>query len=75
MANKTPVIAYNTSSIPEVVSDSGILVEIDNEEQIFKAIEKLLRDNEFYDLISKKGLERAKYFSWEKTKEQIEAIF
>lgn len=75
MANKTPVIAYNTSSIPEVVSDSGILVEIDNEEQIFNAIEKLLTDNEFYDFISKKGLERAKYFSWEKTKEQIEAIF
>lgn len=73
MACGVPVVASNVCSLPEVVGDAGLLVDPMNVDSIAEGIYKVLSDKELrYDLI-KKGLKRAKLFSWEKTaKETIE---
>lgn len=61
-----PVIASNTSSIPEVVSDAGILVDVHNTLSISDALNKLLNDSIRHEYIIR-GLDRAKLFSWDST--------
>ena len=63
----TPVIASNTSSIPEVVGDAAILVNPYNTEDIFEAILKLVLNKELQNHLIQKGYERVKAFSWENT--------
>ncbi len=59
-----PVITSNTSSLPEVVGDSGILVDPHDTEQIAQAMLQLLSDTELRRFYVEKGLEKAKEFSW-----------
>lgn len=61
-----PVIASNTSSIPEVVGNGGILFDPFSEEDLIRSIESLMSDNMRYQLILK-GFEQEKKFSWDKT--------
>ncbi len=69
-----PVVASNTSSIPEVAGDAAVLVSPNNFMELAEAILKLISDRQFrQDLISK-GKTRAKLFSWENTaKKTLEA--
>ena len=62
-----PVITSNSSSLPEVVGDAGIMIDWDNDEQHIAAYEKYYFDKKYRDSMAKKGLERAKMFSWNKT--------
>ena len=66
-----PVITSNISSLPEVVGDAGIQINPKNNEELIKAYEKMYFDSEFRDNCKKKGLERAKLFSWEKCAKEI----
>jgi mannosyltransferase len=61
-----PVIASNTSSIPEVVGDAGILINPEDIEAMAAALEVLLDDNTRHKYIGR-GLARAKLFTWERT--------
>ena len=67
MACGAPVVASNTSSLPEVVGDAGILVNPKNPEDIFKAMRKVLLSSSLREEMSEKALKRAKNFSWKKT--------
>jgi len=66
MACGTPVIASNLSSLPEVAGEAGILIDPLEVEEIVQAMDKLSRDRELREELQKKGLERAKLFSWER---------
>jgi len=63
------VIATNTSSIPEVTSDAGILVNPDDVKALSEKIETLASNEELKNRLSKKSIEQAKKFSWLKTAE------
>ncbi|MFC1568318.1 glycosyltransferase family 4 protein [Candidatus Margulisiibacteriota bacterium] len=65
MACGLPVIASNASSLPEVVGDAGILVDPRRPDDIAAAMVRVLGDKELKDDLVRKGLERAKKFSWE----------
>ena len=69
-----PVIASNTSSIPEVVGDAGILINPEDTEAMATALEVLLDDNIRNKYIGR-GLERAMLFTWEKTAQKHIAIY
>lgn len=69
-----PVIASNTSSIPEVVGDAGILINPHDVNAIASALEKLLCD-ETRNYYIAKGLNRAELFSWEKTAQKYTEIY
>lgn len=67
MACGCPVIASNSSSLPEVVGDAGILVEPNNVEALVEAIFTVLHDEEFRRVLKEKGVQRASQFTWERT--------
>ncbi len=66
MACGVPVVAINRSSIPEVVGKAGALCE-PSAEDFAEAIAGLLADEKKRRELSKKGVARAKEFSWDKT--------
>ena len=61
-----PVIAVNTSSIPEVAGDAAVLLETGCSDEIRDAIERLLVTATRNQLISR-GRARAALFSWDAT--------
>jgi len=67
MACGTPVLASNTSCIPEIVGDAALLFDPYNVDEIASAMYKaLVKDNLRKSLVDK-GFERVKLFSWEET--------
>ena len=66
MACGCPVITSNSSSLPEVVGDAGIMIDWDSDEQHIQAYEKYYFDKEFRNSMAEKGIERASQFSWTK---------
>ncbi|OGG04351.1 hypothetical protein A2W14_07120 [Candidatus Gottesmanbacteria bacterium RBG_16_37_8] len=71
MACGCPVIAASSSSLPEIVGQSGLLVNPNNIDQLAKAIEQISYDESFRNNLVKKGFLRIKDFQWEKTAEII----
>lgn len=69
MSCGTPVITSNTTSIPEVVTDCGILIDPTSEDSISSALESLLNNEDLLNSFSLKGINRSKEFSWLKTAE------
>jgi glycosyltransferase involved in cell wall biosynthesis len=59
------VITSSTSSLPEIVGDSGIMVDPFSVDAIFAAMHLLLNDHSLAETLRSKGIERAKCFSWE----------
>jgi len=67
MACGTPVITSNTTSLPEVVGNAALLINPQNCDELALAISRLVDNVELRKKLHDKGLERAKFFSWEKT--------
>jgi glycosyltransferase involved in cell wall biosynthesis len=65
MSCGAPVIASNTSSIPEVVQDAGILVSPRRAEEFADAIARVTSDGALGSRLADKGLKRAREFTWE----------
>jgi glycosyltransferase involved in cell wall biosynthesis len=70
MACGTPVVVSTASSLPEVVGDAGITVDPYNVEAIAEAIHSVISDAVLQGQMRRKGLERARLFSWEKAARQ-----
>ena len=66
MACGTPTIVSNVSSLPEVVNDAALLVRPDDHEEIAVALHRLLTDADLHTELSRKGLQQAALFSWDK---------
>ncbi len=67
MACGTPVIASNTSSIPEVVGDAGILIRPEEEESMAQAMVSLWKNESLRSRLSEKGIRQAGKFDWLET--------
>lgn len=66
-----PVIASNTSSLPEVVGDAGILTAPSDADALCQAILNVYRNGSLREELSKRSMEQAKQFSWEKTTQSM----
>jgi glycosyltransferase involved in cell wall biosynthesis len=64
MSLGAPVIASNTTSLPEVVGQAGMLVDPRSREEICQAMKKLRSDPEFRNSLKEKTIARASQFSW-----------
>jgi len=62
-----PVITSNTSSLPEVVGDAGIMVSPSDEDAICQAMLALYRDQGLREEMSGRSIERSRLFSWDQT--------
>ncbi len=68
-----PVIASNTSSLPEVIGDAGILLDPLGQDEICQAMLTVLENKDLRHAYVKKGLARAADFSWYRCAEQTAA--
>ncbi|MEO5952981.1 MAG: glycosyltransferase family 1 protein, partial [Chloroflexia bacterium] len=66
MSCGTPVISSNATSLPEVVGDAGILLDPNNVTAWADAVKQLATNKAMQTSLSKKGLEQASKFTWEK---------
>lgn len=66
-----PVVAANNSSLPEVVGDAAIMVDSHDIGQHVEAYGGYYFNPELRQTNSRKGLERAKLFTWEKCVDTI----
>lgn len=67
MSAGTPVICSDTSSLPEVVGDAGILVRPDQPEEWSRAFERVLKNKPLRDELVLKGNAQAQKFTWMRT--------
>ena len=63
MACGAPVVASNTSSMPEVIGDAGLLVSPDDAEAIAVALWRLLSDAQLRQTLVERGFQRVRGFS------------
>lgn len=71
----TPVITSNTSSLPEVVGDAGIMINPKEQDTLCQAILDITNDSNLRAKLSQKGLERANQFSWQKCAEETVKVY
>jgi len=69
MASGTPPLTGNRTALPEVVGDAGLVVGPYDVEAIAWGLKRLVEDSALREELRRKGLERAKRFSWDKTAE------
>ena len=71
----TPVIASDTSSIPEVVGDAGLLFDPQSTDELVDKLQFILDNPLGRDRLISLGHSRAKEFSWEKTANQTLKVY
>lgn len=67
MASGVPVATGCCSSLPEVVGDAGIMLDPKSEDDIARGIRTLADNGVLRGELAKRGLMRAKQFSWDET--------
>jgi glycosyltransferase involved in cell wall biosynthesis len=75
MACGVPVITSNVSAMPEIAGDSALLIDPRSCEELAQAMCRALQDNELRRAMSQKGIERSKFFSWEKTARETLKVY
>jgi len=71
MACGCPVIVSNTGSLPEICGNAALYCNPYDPQDIAKAIYELIKSEDFRNYFIEKGLERVKFFLWDKTAEGI----
>jgi glycosyltransferase involved in cell wall biosynthesis len=75
MATGTPVVASDTSSLPEVAGGAAILFEPRDHLALADAIQDVLKRRLVAEELRRKGLERARQFSWQRTAQETIAVY
>ena len=75
MASGTPVLAANTSAMPEVAGEEALLANPMDVEDIAKKLLELENNPTLYEAQVRYGLERVKQFSWEQTARSMLSIY
>ncbi len=75
MACGTPVVASDTSAVPEVAGDAALLVDPRDADAIAEALGRVLSDEALRAELRARGLERAQQFSWERTARDTLSVY
>jgi len=75
MACGTPVIAANTSSIPEAAGKAAILFEPQDVTELAERMGTVLDDPELSNKMREKGLRQAQQFSWQRAGRETAAVY
>lgn len=75
MARGCAVIAADATALPEIVDDAGSLVSPDNADHWAQAMIDVLEDDELRTRYAKRGLERAREFSWTRAADILEDAY
>ena len=74
MASGIPVVASRTGAIPDVVADTGILVEPGDPAALADGLKRAL-DAQTWERLREAGLVRAREFTWTRVAEQHSAFY
>jgi len=74
MSAGTPVVACNSTTMPEIIGDAGMLIE-NNVQSMFEVLEKLYTNRKQLKPMSKKGLVQAKKYTWKTITKQTVDIY
>jgi glycosyltransferase involved in cell wall biosynthesis len=66
MAAGTPVVTSNRSALPEVAGDAALLVDPHSTEELAAALRALAQGEELRKDLARRGVDRARLFTWEK---------
>lgn len=75
MACGTPVVAANTSSIPEVTGDAAALVPVADTNALREAVARVLDSPDYANELRWRGIERAQQFSWARAARETAAVY
>jgi len=75
MAQGTPVVTSNVSSLPEVVGDAAVLVHPENVFDIARGVQQVLLDPELRQELRRRGQRRLARFSWERSIVQVMNLY
>jgi glycosyltransferase involved in cell wall biosynthesis len=64
MVRGCPAVASDSTAIPEVVGDAGLLVQPGNPSAFADAVLRIANEPGLREVLVRRGLERAKRFSW-----------
>lgn len=71
----TPVITSKTTSLPEVAGDAGLLVNPEDVQEIYRAMEKILLDQDCYVQLKNICINQAQKFSWDKAARETIQVY
>jgi glycosyltransferase involved in cell wall biosynthesis len=74
-ASGTPTLTSNITAMPEIAGDAALLVDPYSEEDIKNGMAKLLTQTSVREELVKKGLARAREFTWGKCAEQTLKVY
>ena len=75
MAHGTPVVASNTSALPEVVGNAALMVNPENVFEISRALQRVLTDQSLRERMKAAGLEQAQRFSWDASVRRMVKVY
>lgn len=75
MAAQVPVIAANRASLPEIVSDAGLLVNPDDISEILAALNQTIPDSPWRRELLNRGMARARTYTWHRCTQQLHHAF
>ena len=75
MSCGTPVITSDTSSLPEVVGDAGIMIEPKDDTLMAEKMYEVLTSVDLRNEMIKKGLKRAEMFKWQEAADKTLNIY
>lgn len=70
-----PVVTSNVSSMPEIIGDAGILVNPRSAEELAGGLWRVLADRDLHLELARRGLERSRLFSWNRTASETLAVY
>lgn len=75
MASGVPVMTSNTTSLPEVVGDAGLMVDPDDVDGMRERLRQLLEDRAYAHDLGHRGLLRSSLFSWDHCARETFAVY
>ena len=75
MASGVPVVTSNVSSLPEVVGDAALLIDPMDAGAIADAMGRVLSDADLRAELIRRGHERVKTFSWERSAARTREVY
>jgi glycosyltransferase involved in cell wall biosynthesis len=75
MASGTPVVTSNVSSLPEVAGGAAVLVDPYDVDSIADGLRRVLADPALAAELRRRGLERAREFSWARSVEKTRQVY
>jgi glycosyltransferase involved in cell wall biosynthesis len=75
MACGTPVVTSNTTSLPEVVGDAGLMFHPHRVDELVTTLYEVLTYHDLREKMIGRGLKRARLFSWEEAAEKTRDLY